>query len=118
MIKDVSCLCKTGFYGDAEIFCNKCQDLCEICTDLNTCIKCLDSNSDINGGNCICKTGYFIEGFVCNRCESKCLECTGLSDCIECVDENAEVVNGICQCSDGFYWDANISTPIESTSKR
>jgi hypothetical protein len=53
---------------------------CNVANNANACTSCKDYSVTVNpaGGQCICPTGYYMDGIgICQQCSNSCFTCNG-----------------------------------------
>lgn len=75
----------------ATLTCASCNSIllgCLTCSSLTTCTLCDASlNFQLSGTNCVCATGYYLNGITCLLCSTaitNCVACTGATTCTVC----------------------------------
>ncbi|OMJ91054.1 hypothetical protein SteCoe_6524 [Stentor coeruleus] len=105
---------------DSRENCSLCNDLlCETCSDLNYCQKCVDgaeltlsqtcncySNHTIHYDYCeLCPLGYVVINNICSPCKALCLSCDTFT-CLLCT-EHSSLQGNNCVCDLGYSGDEN-----------
>ncbi|KAL6628865.1 hypothetical protein U3516DRAFT_657675 [Neocallimastix sp. 'constans'] len=100
--KGEKCVCNDGLYMNDNETCEPCSPGCELCTSLDSCIKC--------------NNGTFIKEGKCEACSPGCELCTSLDNCTKCKD-GTFINEGNCEaCSPGceLCSDSNTCTKCEN----
>jgi len=81
-------VCPLGTYPNPNGSCEKCQDGCALCSNKNTCQRCVIGKV-LQGTQCqsVCNDGYINVNGVCTKCVNpRCKKCqvNNLGQCTEC----------------------------------
>lgn len=97
----------------SDIRCEKCQSPCSACSNLTSCLTCINKLYLFND-RCVekCPDGYYAQNNECLQCNPMCGTCIGPSedDCKSCADGfilDEKLKKCFSLCPDGNYYDKN-----------
>lgn len=102
------CVCKDGYYPNANNDCVACSQGCGICTSATKCTSCVTLATPNNDGTCTCPaTTYFAistDGVrYCAACGPYCKVCVNSTTCTTCATSFTKTVDNQCVCSAKNY---------------
>ena len=113
-----TCLCDVGYPNPDAAHCSSCDLSCLTCTGLGAgaCASCR-SLAVLNGGQCVCKPGYFPNPTVvyCSPCYGGCATCQSNlpTGCLSC-PPNSQLLGGSapssCVSNPGFFLSPDSTT--------
>ncbi|KAL4454553.1 hypothetical protein ABPG74_021758 [Tetrahymena malaccensis] len=117
------CICKSSYYEDSNLFCQKCHFTCQECSGpkAEDCTQCLIQNFRISSNPssknflCVCKEKFYSDNInsLCLPCHYSCKNCEGgnnRQNCIECNQSLSRIKaqqqnqsQGQCICKEAFF---------------
>lgn len=96
-------LCEDGYFLSNNS-CSKCLDICQTCSDENTCLVCGSYSTGPLDGICTCENGYGKNDIgSCEPCDSiLCENCADNKKICNFCGFSAHLVEEYCECDDYF----------------
>lgn len=99
---NISCICRSGFFLNADGECSACGAGCQTCTSAAACSNCAFGAVRTGPGTCVCPPGTYLSSafgpLQCLSCDPNCAECQIASNiCTRCIN-GFSTINNACVC--------------------